>query len=130
MKKLLFLIITLAYFISTSGATVYIHECMGEVVNWDFHNDEKDKCGNCGMHKNASNDCCNDEIKILKISGELKQPETGKQPLLLKDVLLPIAYFSLNLQKVSSIQKKPTATNCQMSDIRPTYCILYCTFLI
>jgi hypothetical protein len=50
MKKFLFLILTLAYFTSTSGATIYFHQCMGKTIAWDLKANENNTCTKCGMH--------------------------------------------------------------------------------
>lgn len=66
MKKIIFFILTLAYITSTSGATIYLHECMGKVIDWNLHANG-DKCENCGMHKNKADDCCKDIVKVYKL---------------------------------------------------------------
>ena len=61
MKQFLILILSFTYFASTSGATVYMHYCMGKMVEWNVMGSEKNKCPNCGMDKKEEKACCKDE---------------------------------------------------------------------
>jgi len=128
MKKFLFLIVTLAYFASATGATIYIHECMGKVVDWNFQKDEGDTCHNCGMEKNDPTDCCKDDTKVLK--SENNSPASVIKSLQLTDYALPVNFFIpvpfiyntlTRVQAIEATVDKPHP---------PKYCILYCTFLI
>ncbi len=130
MKKLIFLIATMAYMISTTGATVYIHHCMGKVIDWDFTKNDLERCGTCSMEKDAVNDCCKDEIKVLKIDNAAKHPETPGNQLSFKDVILPVTYFALVHQYFSSTEKEFFPENIVLNEIVPDLCILHCTYLI
>ena len=130
MKKFLFLIATFAYFTSISGATIYIHECMGKVVNWTFQEDENKKCENCGMHKNAAHDCCKDEAKVLKVNPDLRHSENIAPVFKISDVILPVTYIIVNHHIVAA----PAHNNYLIDNIffatPPDLNILYCNFRI
>lgn len=64
MKKILITILALIYLATTTGATLYMHYCMGEVYAVNLV--EKEGCTKCGMAMNE--DCCKDEFKIIKIN--------------------------------------------------------------
>lgn len=63
MKKVFALILAILYLGSTIGATVHLHYCMDQLVNWTL-DDEGSKCKNCGMEKDGN--CCKDENKFVK----------------------------------------------------------------
>lgn len=130
MKKIIFLIATMAYMFSTTGATVYIHHCMGNVVDWDFMKNDVDRCTTCSMEKDAENDCCKDEIKVLKIDEADKHPETADNQLSFKDVILPITYFALTQQDFTVNNKELPPINIPLNQTVPDLCVLHCTYLI
>lgn len=130
MKKFFLLIITLAYFISTSGATIYLHQCMGKVVAWDFHGAKEAKCDNCGMDKNAPNDCCKDEVKVLKVKSDQLLPTTFAKCLLFSDYALPVSFFTEKKPVLTIVFPENTQYNSHLRSSNDNYCTLYCTFLI
>ena len=130
MKKLIFLLATMAYMFSTTGATVYIHHCMGNVIDWDFTKNDLESCGTCSMEKDAANDCCKDEIKVLKIDNAAKHPESTNNQLSFKDVVLPVTYFALVHQYFSPVKKEFFPENIILKEVVPDLYILHCTYLI
>lgn len=74
MKKFIVAILSLLYLGTTSGATVHLHYCMGELVEWALVNDSDNACDSCGMEKvkNDGNGCCKDESKQVKIDDDQK----------------------------------------------------------
>jgi hypothetical protein len=67
-KKLFVLIMMFVYSITAIGATINMHYCMGEFVEWNFLLTNKKNCSKCGMlEKKENNSCCKNEKKILKI---------------------------------------------------------------
>lgn len=130
MKKFIFLIATFAYFTSISGATIYIHQCMGKVVDWTFQSDDKSECDKCGMHKNASHDCCKDEIKILKVNADQKHAENIAPVFKISDVLLPVAWLMVNHQLLPDPGQKNYLVDNFISATPPDLNILYCNFRI
>ncbi|MEO6820620.1 MAG: hypothetical protein ABI266_05270 [Ginsengibacter sp.] len=130
MKKILFLIATFAYFTSISGASIYVHECMGKVIDWSFQEKENDKCENCGMHKNAANDCCKDAIKILKVNADQKQSENIAPVYKIADVLLPVFYLIIDRQLVTPTTPAELSGERIASATPPDLNILYCNFRI
>lgn len=131
MKKFLLLIVTLACFVSTSGATIYFHQCMGKMVAWDFHGDKEAKCDKCGMDKNAPNDCCNDEVKVLKVKSDQFLPTSFAKCLLFSDYALPVTFFMVQIptQPFVFVENKKGASSLFRNSFE-NYCALYCTFLI
>jgi hypothetical protein len=75
MKKVLVTILSLIYLITSTGATIHMHYCMGRLVEWGLQYDskKKDKCSNCGMKNSVSKKgCCKDEQKHIQIEKDQK----------------------------------------------------------
>lgn len=64
MKKILAVILAIVYLVSSAGATVHTHYCMGKAYSVDFVK-TKDECSKCGMK--STKHCCNDVIKTIKL---------------------------------------------------------------
>jgi hypothetical protein len=73
-KKLLITILAVLYFVASSGATVHIHYCMGEMVSWNLWHkaDPKKKCSKCGMTDKKG--CCEDKHQSVKIEKDQSAP--------------------------------------------------------
>ncbi len=72
MKKFIVTILAIFYLGASSGATVHVHYCMGELIAWGISDDETDDCSNCGMEKGNSEDCCKDEHHKLTLKDSPK----------------------------------------------------------
>lgn len=84
MKKLLLSILTILYLVSTTGAMLETHFCMGEVADWSLGDSTGEKCGICGMQKSAGQDngCCSDRENFLKITDDQKSQAGINAPIL------------------------------------------------
>lgn len=67
MKKFVITILALFYLGVSSGATVDIHYCMGQLIDWSISQGETEECANCGMEKGISEDCCKDQQHKLSV---------------------------------------------------------------
>lgn len=65
MKKLLTICFAVLYTLITSGFTVNMHYCMGELASVNLHDTHNDSCPKCGM--DVKGDCCKDEAKFVKL---------------------------------------------------------------
>ena len=75
MRQFLVVILSALYLFTTTGANFHLHYCMGKLSDWSvFDQKELKTCGECGMEKNgeSGNNCCTDEMKILKIEDDQK----------------------------------------------------------
>ena len=129
MKKFLLFILSLAYLASSSGATIYIHQCMGKTIAWDIIENEGSSCSKCGMHKNASGDCCNDHVKVLKVHNDQNVPVANFGKVLLPGTL-PSPGYSFSQPVLFLSENKTTESFAPFRSGKLDYCILYCTFLI
>ena len=66
-KKILAVILCIVYGVASSGATVNFHYCMGKFTGWDVKADAAHKCSNCGMQKEKTKGCCNDEQATIEL---------------------------------------------------------------
>jgi hypothetical protein len=76
MKRFPAFILLLIYSITSIGATVQLHYCMGKLSGWSLALTEahSNECSKCGMEKTESSDkgCCHDESKLLKVQDDQK----------------------------------------------------------
>ena len=111
MKKFLILILTFAYIASTSGATVYLHYCMGKMVEWNVVENDKAMCANCGMDKSEkdSDKCCKDEHKQLKVTNDHNVVETALKGMQLLAFAMPVSYIEMpDVHFSSTMEENPT----------------------
>jgi hypothetical protein len=72
MKKGLATILLLVYIAFSSGVVINLHYCMNRLDSSKFGAAKSDICEKCGMHKDAANGCCHDEVKLIKIHDDQK----------------------------------------------------------
>ena len=70
MKKALASITVFFYFMFSCGVVINLHYCMGSFESFQLYSFKSDECGQCGMHMDGNNDCCHDEVKIIKLQDE------------------------------------------------------------
>ena len=70
MKKCLATILAVLYFMTSTGATIHMHYCMGKMVSWALwhKHDKKDDCKNCSMAKKKG--CCEDKHQTIEIESK------------------------------------------------------------
>jgi hypothetical protein len=67
-KKAAATILLLIYFVASTGATIHIHYCMGELKSWKLWHAKEEKkkgCSTCGMEK--KNGCCEDKQIVIRV---------------------------------------------------------------
>ena len=74
MKKFIVTILALVYLVSSAGATIHLHYCMDELVNWSLSEKPANNCENCGMEKDGG--CCKDEHHFIKSNIDQKTAES------------------------------------------------------
>jgi hypothetical protein len=67
MKAVLTTILLAVFFVVNTGFVVNLHYCMDRYHSWELGTSEKEKCGTCGMKNSTTNDCCRDEVKLIKL---------------------------------------------------------------
>ena len=70
------------------------HYCMDKQQSVAWGAEKSEVCGKCGMHKDESNGCCRDEVKVVKL-----EQDTQVAKVLLPNfaVALPVLFPSLHL---------------------------------
>lgn len=69
MRILLITILSILYLAASTGVSLNMHYCMGELAGTALAKPlDNEKCGKCGMEKEHGKDngCCKDENKLLK----------------------------------------------------------------
>jgi hypothetical protein len=75
MKKFIVSILAVLYMGTSIGATIHLHYCMGQLVDWGLCERGNSVCSKCGMEKtNPGIDlgCCKDEFKQIKNNKDQK----------------------------------------------------------
>ena len=132
MKKLIVIILAIAYLGTSSGAVISMHYCMGKLANWTFGNDETKTCGKCGMEKANEKDsgCCKDEHKFVKGNTDQKTAEEGFQFIQLTSVALPVSYIEIPLPYFSSVTVQNPFSHAPPRSGGVAVYIRNCVFLI
>lgn len=126
MKKVVVTILALIYLVTSTGAAVTVHYCMGKVSSVTFLTSGEKHCGSCGMKTTGG--CCKDETKAVKISDSHKTPAAYQDilPLSVEVERIPQIYqpFIIAVPAlINTLNNSPPRT-------APSRCILYCIFRI
>ncbi len=132
MKKIIVAILALMYITTSTGATIHMHYCMGELADWGIGRNNSKTCGKCGMDKSDEKDngCCKDEEKDIKLKTDhQKAGFTGFiNTLAAPAISTPVPDF--NFQPFLQITESHRTCNAppDIGDIKLH--VLYCVFLI
>lgn len=80
MRKAGLAILLTLYLAFTAGVAVNLHYCMGRFDSVQIGSSSSEYCGKCGMHVDESNGCCQDEVRIYKISDDQQPVGSIKAP--------------------------------------------------
>jgi hypothetical protein len=72
MKKALTTIVLTCYLAVSSGVIINFHYCMNRLASTELFALKGERCGKCGMHTEASDGCCRDEVKVVKMDDDQK----------------------------------------------------------
>lgn len=97
MKRFFAAILALIYLATSTGATLHLHYCMGELARINFSGLKTQECPYCGMIKteDSSKGCCKDEQKQVKLSKDqivtsLANKVIGTAPVALPEIFIEI----------------------------------------
>jgi len=104
MKKFLVTILAVFYLGVSSGATMYFHYCMGQLVEIGLVSAKAEKCSKCSMKTDAAKDCCKHETKQAKVDTAQK---TSDQSFQFKSISTEVKfdYYTLPKVYISSINE-------------------------
>ncbi|MEO8583115.1 MAG: hypothetical protein ABI415_04915 [Flavitalea sp.] len=105
MKKFLTSILAVLYIVTSSGATVHMHYCMGKLADLGLRESKSKNCPKCGMEK-SDKGCCKDEHKFLKDDSAQKLAENNLQMLLLSSVAIPASFTELPATDIPSVPEE------------------------
>ena len=127
MKKFLVTILALVHLISSAGATMHLHYCMGKLVSWSLSEKPGDLCENCGMEVDGG--CCKDEHHFLKSSTDQKTAESDIQLLQISAIATPTPFITTSGLYFSQKAKHP-ASYAPPNSSGPDILIRNCVFRI
>lgn len=132
MKKLLAISFALLYLVSSAGATINIHYCMGELADWTVGKQESKICGGCGMEKaqETDNGCCRDEQQFIKNSSDQKAIDISFQLLIWQQEAPVAILFSHTFPKIASQATEFPLSHAPPRSGRVASYIRYCSILI
>lgn len=133
MKKVLLILVLMAYISSTIGATVSMHYCMGKLVGTEIGKAKQKKCPNCGMReaKAKKKKCCSEKEHQVKVKAEHQKATKSNNKALVIFDFENTTYFYSSKQTIN----KPTAKNNVQPHSPPILYegrlhVLYSVFLI
>lgn len=67
-KRITIFFLAILYISASTGVTLHMHYCMGQLNKMSIQKDDSAKCEFCGMKKSdkSNNGCCKDERKLIK----------------------------------------------------------------
>ena len=68
MRKFVTAILAVLYLGTSSGATMHMHYCMGQLADWGMSNSKSKACPKCGMEQKdkVNKGCCSDQQQFIK----------------------------------------------------------------
>lgn len=130
-KKAIVLILAVMYMVTSSGATINMHYCMGKLVDWSIGHNEEHTCSNCGMEKNGSeNSCCKDEYQHFKLDKDQKTAEAAVQSMQVTTASIPVSYQPFSIIHITRISEDNPRSHAPpyINSVSPN--ILHCVFRI
>ncbi|UCJ09639.1 hypothetical protein KTO58_10735 [Chitinophaga pendula] len=132
MKRILATILLFLYLAASTGATMHIHSCMGELVSWQlWHDGAEDKCTHCGMKRSGgqSADCCADTHVPLKLPQEQHSAEghVELQPAILS---LPFVVYADHPVFATYLFPRSAVPQVLLAAGATPLFVRHCTFLI
>ena len=108
MKKFLTAILAVLYLVTSTGATIHMHYCMGKLADWSLSESKSKSCPKCGMEKShkSDNGCCKDEHQFLKDDSAQKLSENNLQMLQLISLAIPASFIELPLIDFPSVTEE------------------------
>lgn len=132
MKKLLAISFALLYLVSSAGATINLHFCMGELADWTVGKEESKICGGCGMEKaqESDNGCCRDEQQFIKNSSDQKAIDISFQLLTWQQEAPAVMPFPYTFPKMAADATEFPLNHAPPRSGRVASYIRFCSILI
>jgi hypothetical protein len=132
MKRFIAAILAILYLSTSTGATLNMHYCMGELADWGLGLNKSKTCGKCGMEKSEEKDngCCKDEHKFVKNDTDQKTTEAGIQITQLLGVALPVAFLEVSSNGFPSVTEENPISHAPPRSCGVAVYVRNCVFLI
>lgn len=129
MKKIFLLILCFTYLATSSGASIYLHECMGKLaaVDLGINNEKDNSCDKCHMPKKKQDGCCQDKIIVLKAAKDQVQPQPAFHAVTSFVTLQPSYFIVCSTGQPQTTQ---TFTNPVFRDWQQSSPSFFCCFRI
>ena len=110
-QKFFSAILILLYCSTTTGATLQMHYCMGDLVERNFFHNETEPCSNCGMEKEKSEEsgCCKNENEFVKADHFQLAPDASFSILQSLSLPISISYIDVPVAFSSITEENPTS---------------------
>lgn len=105
MKRVVFAIAVMSYFVVSSGVVINYHYCMKRLASVHLFEKSSDECGLCGMVTHNSNGCCRDEVKVVKlVQDQNKVPDINIELKKIEQIVsIPSPFITANFENVNII---------------------------
>ena len=119
MKKFVLVILAVFYLSTSAGATLHLHYCMDQLVDWKLWSNEttEDICSSCGMLKTeaTNNGCCRDEHKQIKLEDDHRAADGYKTTQLVSAIIHLALFQAPGIDLPGLSQEYPTSHTGQRS---------------
>ena len=132
MKRFFIAVLALFYLITSGGATLRIHYCMGEFVEWSLLDKKDEHCVNCGMERRTkeSKDCCKDENKKIEVDKHQRTVDDNSTLTNISFLLIPIPTRDINPVRLFSIIRQNILTTSPPGSKSVAIYLWHCDFRI
>jgi hypothetical protein len=131
MKKFIAAILAVLYISTSTGATLHMHYCMGQLADWGMGHDSSKTCGKCGMVKGDEKDgCCKDEHKFIKITTDQKTTQSNFQLVQLIAIAPLISFVEMPSSDFPSVTEENPICHAPPRSCGVAVYVRNCVFLI
>ncbi len=132
MIKLITVIFAVLYLGTSTGATVHMHYCMGELADWGLGHNKSKTCSNCGMEKSDEKDngCCKDEHKFVKNDTDQKTAQVSFDLMQIVATALPVSFIEIPAANFTKVKEENPFSHAPPRSNGVAVYIRNCTFLI
>lgn len=132
MIKLITAILAVLYLGTSTGATVHMHYCMGELADWGLGHNKSKTCSNCGMEKSDEKDngCCKDEHKFVKNDTDQKTAQVSFELIQIVATALPVSFIEIPAANFTTVTEENPFSHAPPRSGGVAVYVRNCTFLI
>jgi hypothetical protein len=130
MKKIALFILAIIYFAVSSGVVINLHYCMDRFASADFGLTNSGRfCDKCNMPKKQGNNCCHDQVKLIKLHADQHKAGFSFRLSSLEKMLVKTQVFNFSLSCDNAVTNKNLAHSPPLPNRQDTY-LRNCVFRI